>query len=79
MSANRNIHEPPPPPDRDSPLAFSMEGSDLLPPPSLIAHDWAPAWNSCQAINKFQIELGPALQNCVSGQRLIEPGARGTP
>jgi NADH-quinone oxidoreductase subunit G len=72
MSANRSVHEPPPPADVDSPLSFSMEGSDAVPPAPLLANYWTPSWNSHNALNKFQDELGPDLENCVSGVRLIE-------
>ena len=77
MFADRSIHEPPPPSDVDSPLSFSMEGSDAVPPAQLLANYWAPSWNSHNALNKFQDELGPDLENCVSGVRLIEPPSVG--
>ena len=54
-------------------MSFSMEGSDAVPPAELLANYWAPSWNSHNALNKFQDELGPDLDNCVSGVRLIEP------
>jgi NADH-quinone oxidoreductase subunit G len=46
MSAHRSVHEPRPPQDPDSPLAFSMEGyqGERLPA-ALIPYAWAPAWN----------------------------------
>ena len=69
---NRSVHEPPPPTDVDSPLSFSMEGSDAVPPAELLANYWTPSWNSHNALNKFQDELGPDLENCVSGVRLIQ-------
>jgi NADH-quinone oxidoreductase subunit G len=72
MFADRSVHEPPPPADVDSPLSFSMEGSDAVPPAELLANYWTPSWNSPNALNKFQDELGPDLENCVSGVRLIE-------
>jgi NADH-quinone oxidoreductase subunit G len=50
-----------------------MEGSDAVPPAELLANYWTPSWNSHNALNKFQDELGPDLENCVSGARLIEP------
>ncbi len=75
--ALRTIHEPPPPADVDSPLSFSMEGSDAVPPAELLANYWTPSWNSHNALNKFQDELGPDLENCVSGVRLIVPAKMG--
>jgi NADH-quinone oxidoreductase subunit G len=73
MCANINVHEPKPPNDPDSALAFSMEGSPLQPPSSLLSNFWAPGWNSIQSLNKFQIEVGGPLHNNTPGARLIEP------
>ena len=70
-----DVHEPQPPEDPDSPLAFSMEGYQGEPPPPLIPRFWAPGWNSVQAVNKFQSEVGGPLRGGDPGRRLIEPGA----
>ncbi|MBI2933776.1 MAG: NADH-quinone oxidoreductase subunit NuoG [Planctomycetes bacterium] len=69
MAAHVSVHEAPPPPDPDSPLAFSMEGFSPEAPPPLTPFFWWPGWNSIQAAHKFAD--GP------SGVRLIEPGQRG--
>jgi NADH-quinone oxidoreductase subunit G len=73
MLANINVSEPRPPQDADSPLAFSMEGEDGPPPAGLIARYWSPGWNSVQALNKFQQEVGGPLQGGDPGIRLITP------
>jgi len=73
MLSQIDVHEPQPPDDPDSPLAFSMEGYDGVPPPSLITHYWASGWNSVQALNKFQVEIGGPLRGGDPGQRLINP------
>jgi NADH-quinone oxidoreductase subunit G len=73
MTANVSVHEPKPPADIDSPLAFSMEGYDGRPPAALIPRFWAPGWNSVQSVNKFQSEIGGPLRGGDSGKRLIEP------
>jgi NADH-quinone oxidoreductase subunit G len=73
MWAWRNVHEPRPPEDVDSPLAFSMEGSPGQPPAALIPRFWAPGWNSVQTLNKFQSEVGGPLRGGDPGRRLIEP------
>ncbi|MCG3161208.1 MAG: NADH-quinone oxidoreductase subunit G [Acidobacteria bacterium] len=73
MLANISVHEPKPPDDPDSPLAFSMEGYEGQPPSPLITRFWAPGWNSVQALNKFQSEVGGPLRGGDPGQRLIEP------
>jgi NADH-quinone oxidoreductase subunit G len=75
LSANRTVFEPRPPRDQDSPLAFSMEGFPGQPPSPLITHFWRPAWNSPQAINKFQSETGGPLRGGDPGKRLIEPSS----
>ena len=78
IHAPQQMHEPRPPDDPDSPLAFSMEGYPLPPDSSaLIGRYWAPGWNSNQAINKFQIEAGGALRGGPVGCRLIQPGGSG--
>jgi NADH-quinone oxidoreductase subunit G len=71
--ANIDVHEPKPPDDPDSPLTFSMEGYEGEPPAPLIARFWAPGWNSVQAVNKFQAEVGGSLHGGDPGVRLIEP------
>lgn len=73
MFANREIHEPKPPDDPDSALAFSMEGASVDVPPALLPFVWAPGWNSHQqAVNKFQDEVGGALRGGDPGVRLFE-------
>jgi len=77
MRANINVSEPKPPEDPDSPLAFSMEGYKGQPPASLISNYWSPGWNSVQAMNKFQDEVGGLISGGSPGSRLIE-AATGT-
>jgi NADH-quinone oxidoreductase subunit G len=73
MSANLSVHEPEPPEDPDAPFSFSMEGYPGRPPPALIPRFWAPGWNSVQAVNKFQDEVGGELAGGDPGTRLIDP------
>jgi NADH-quinone oxidoreductase subunit G len=75
MLANITVHEPKPPDDPDSPLAFSMEGYPDEPPPPLIPFFWTPGWNSYQAVNKFQEEIAGPLRGGPAGVRLVNPGA----
>jgi len=79
IGTQSEIHEPQPPDDPDSPLAFSMEGPPDQPPSALIPRYWAPGWNSVQAINKFQIEVNDGLNGGEPGLRLIEPCAGAAP
>ncbi|HMF65149.1 MAG TPA: NADH-quinone oxidoreductase subunit NuoG [Edaphobacter sp.] len=78
MLANISVHEPKPPDDPDSALAFSMESDPGLPPPSLNPFFWAPGWNSIQAVNKFQSEIGGPLGGGDPGIRVLEPSAAQT-
>jgi NADH-quinone oxidoreductase subunit G len=77
MRANLSVHEPRQPQDADTALAFSMEGHNGTQagtrPSALIPYAWAPGWNSPQAWNKFQDEVGGRLQGGDPGIRLIEP------
>jgi NADH-quinone oxidoreductase subunit G len=72
MLANITVHEPKPPDDPDSPLSFSMEGYEGQPPAPLIPRYWSPGWNSVQALNKYQQEVGGPLTGGDPGKRLIE-------
>ena len=76
MHADRDVNVPTPPEDPDAPLSFSMEGFHGPPPAALISRYWAPGWNSVQALNKFQEEIGGPLRGGDPGQRLIEPQAQ---
>ena len=72
MNAHVDVHEQQPPQPVDSPLAFSMEGqADCAG--SLTTSYWAPKWNSVQALNKFQFEVGGALRGGEPGHLLITP------
>jgi NADH-quinone oxidoreductase subunit G len=73
MLADISVHEPKPPEDPDSPLSFSMEGYEGQPPAPLISRYWSPGWNSVQALNKYQEDIGGHLKGGDTGIRLIEP------
>ncbi|HEY6340387.1 MAG TPA: NADH-quinone oxidoreductase subunit NuoG [Bryobacteraceae bacterium] len=77
MFAQISVHDPAPPEDRDSPLAFSMEGATKQPPAPLIPFFWAPNWNSIQSVNKFQDEVGEGLRGGSSGVRMFERNGQG--
>lgn len=72
MNSNISVHEQKPPQDADSPLAFSMEGYQGVPPSSLTPFHWAPGWNSNQAANKYMVEPNGELKGGNPGIRLIE-------
>jgi NADH-quinone oxidoreductase subunit G len=76
MHADADVHEPQPPDDPDSALAFSMEGFSGRPPAALIPRFWAPGWNSIQAVTWFQDGAGGPLAGGDPGRRLIEPSAK---
>jgi NADH-quinone oxidoreductase subunit G len=71
MRAQIDVNEPKPPDDPDSPLSFSMEGTEGQPPAALIPRLWAPHWNSVQSLNKFQQEIAGPLRGGTAGRRLI--------
>jgi NADH-quinone oxidoreductase subunit G len=76
MRANLSVHEPRQPQDQDSAMSFSMEGiSGPANSSQLIPFAWAPGWNSPQAWNKFQDEVGGSLKAGDPGVRLIEATA----
>ena len=72
MRANISVHEPRQPQDQDSPFAFSMEGySGSAEDRQQIPFAWSPGWNSPQAWNKFQDEVGGHLRAGDPGVRLF--------
>ena len=73
MLVNIDVSEPKPPQDPDSPLSFSMEGTPDQPPAALIPFFWSPGWNSIQATNTYQKEIGGPLRGGDSGVRILEP------
>ena len=73
MHSDVSVFDPAPSDDRDSPMSFSMEGYRGQPPSPLIARYHAPRWNSVQALNKFQEEVGGPLRGGDPGVRLVEP------
>ncbi|PVZ19430.1 MULTISPECIES: NADH-quinone oxidoreductase subunit NuoG [unclassified Pseudomonas] len=73
MRANISVHEPRTPQDADTAFAFSMEGySGSAEPRQQVPFAWSPGWNSPQAWNKFQDEVGGSLRAGDPGVRLIE-------
>jgi NADH-quinone oxidoreductase subunit G len=61
-----------------------MEGFEGQPPPALLPRYWAPRWDSVQALNKFQEEVGGPLRGDEPGRLLFaeaprEPAAGGGP
>lgn len=73
MRANQSVHEPRTPQDPDTAFAYSMEGySGSVEPRSQVPFAWSPGWNSPQAWNKFQDEVGGHLRAGDPGTRLIE-------
>ncbi|MGY1448607.1 NADH-quinone oxidoreductase subunit NuoG [Pseudomonas chlororaphis] len=73
MRADISVHEPRTPQDQDTAFSFSMEGySGSVEPRSQVPFAWSPGWNSPQAWNKFQDEVGGHLRAGDPGTRLIE-------
>ncbi|QLF94596.1 NADH-quinone oxidoreductase subunit NuoG [Pseudomonas sp. ABC1] len=77
MRANISVHEPRQPQDQDSAFAFSMEGyAGSVEDRQQIPFAWSPGWNSPQAWNKFQDEVGGHLRAGDPGVRLLEAADR---
>lgn len=73
MRANLTVHEQGQPQDKDSAFAFSMEGySGSEADRQQIPFAWAPGWNSPQAWNRFQAEVGGPLRAGDPGIRLFD-------
>jgi NADH-quinone oxidoreductase subunit G len=74
------VHEPKATVDDDTSLNFSMEGYSGAGredrPPELLPFAWAPGWNSPQAWNKFQTEVGGALRGGDPGAHLFAASNR---
>lgn len=73
MRANLSVHEPRQPQDPDSAFAFSMEGyAGSREQRQQVPFAWSPGWNSPQAWNKFQDEVGGHLRSGDPGVRLLD-------
>ncbi|PNK60038.1 NADH-quinone oxidoreductase subunit NuoG [Psychrobacter sp. FDAARGOS_221] len=73
MRANLSVHEPMQPKDLDTALTFSMEGySGAQTPSAMIPFAQAAGWNSPQAWNKYQKEIGGSLKQGDPGVRLFD-------
>lgn len=73
------VHEPRSTQDADTAMSFSMEGYNGVGsqdrPSGLVPYAWAPGWNSPQAWNKFQAEVGGAMKGGDSGVFLFRSHA----
>lgn len=78
MRANISVHEPRQPQDIDTMFTFSMEGNNQpTAHRSQVPFAWAPGWNSPQAWNKFQDEVGGKLRFGDPGVRLFATSENG--
>jgi len=74
MYAHLDVSESAVSQDPDSPLAFSMEGRQEIPPSILVPFYWSPGWNSVQAMYNYLDEPNGSMKGGDPGIRLIEPG-----
>ncbi|WP_457566298.1 NADH-quinone oxidoreductase subunit NuoG [Caldithrix abyssi] len=72
INAHVDVSEPKPPQDEDSPLSFTMEGYQGPAPSAALSRFWYPGWNSNQAVNKFQVEVGGGLHGGDPGVRIFK-------
>lgn len=70
MLAHVNVHEPKPAEDKNSPLAYSMEGTRQNTHGSLISFYLMPGWHSVQATNKILRELDQVVNARSTGIRI---------
>lgn len=71
-TANIDVSEPRLPDDKDSPLAFTMEGLSENPPSSLVPFYWTPGWNSVQAMYNYVDEPNSSLKGGDPGINLFD-------
>lgn len=71
MNAHVKVSEEKPAVDKDSALSYTMEGYQGQPPSAIVPFYWSPGWNSVQAMNKYQIEVGGPLHDGNPGKRLF--------
>ncbi|MDD2877841.1 MAG: NADH-quinone oxidoreductase subunit NuoG [Acidiphilium sp.] len=67
VNADRNVREPKPFANPDSPLGTTMEGAVLRADSALVPYFWSPGWNSAQAVNKYQSSIGGQLASGGAG------------
>lgn len=72
IQADKNVSEPKPFYDGDSPLSFTMEGFKGVPPSWAVPFFWAPGWNSVQSVAKYQDEPNGSLKGGNPGVRLLQ-------
>ncbi len=70
LEAEIQVAEEKPLPDADAPLSFSMEGIHFASQSPLQVNNWAPGWNSNQAIHRYQPRPGMERLGKSSGQPL---------
>ncbi|NHN85453.1 NADH-quinone oxidoreductase subunit NuoG [Acetobacter musti] len=67
-----SVRDQPPPASPDTPFSSSMEGAYTTDMPSpLVPGFQVPSWNSVQALNRFQQEIGGSMRGGPSGVRLF--------
>ena len=67
MNADLSVRDRKPENNPDAPLSTTMEGYYGAMPSALMPYLWAPSWNSNNALNKFQDEVGGPMR---AGRRL---------
>ncbi len=72
MNTHVSMHEPKPPRDPDSPLAYSMEGARTKIPLPLVSSSWEPRWNSVQASFKDSLHARNEPDYEGSGVKIFE-------
>ena len=75
VDADRTVHEPAPPADLDSALAYSLEGvTPAASPAAFVPRVWSPGWDSGNGLHKLQEEVGGSLRGGPAGALLRPAG-----
>lgn len=72
MNADLSVRDRKPENNPDAPLSTTMEGYYGAMPSALMPYLWAPSWNSNNALNKFQDEVGGPMRGGNAGVRLFD-------
>ena len=77
VNASTSVHEPPQAKDRETALAYSMEGLNRDQPSALTPYVWSPGWNSNQSVQKFQSKVDGPSKNSSPGVKVLTSSGLG--
>ena len=77
VNASVSVHEPPQAKDKETALAYSMEGLNRDQPSALTPYVWSPGWNSNQSVQKFQSKVDGPPKNSSPGVKVLTSSGLG--